>query len=92
MQALPLDPLAAIIALAVLAVIGFYVWHVLAHTRSFASALMRYADRRAEVQRDMIDGEAGRGESNARRAIQMLLMIALTALCTVAALRKFGLV
>jgi hypothetical protein len=78
------------LALAVLAILGLFVWQIAEHFRTTATALMRIADRRAAQQRAGIDREKGAGESNIRRTIQMALILALISLVTLMALRKFG--
>ena len=92
MAALPFDPLAAIIALGVIAVLGGFVWHIVAQFRATTAAFVRFADTRAEIQRyDIETGRGGRaGESRLRRAAQSLVLIAFCATIGAAALHKFG--
>ena len=88
---MPFDPLALLIALAVALVFGLFGWHVISQVRATSAALLRYADRRAEAQRNAIESESHDGESNVRRAAQGLSLFALIAILFYAALRKFGL-
>lgn len=89
MSSLP-DPYVVFLALAVLAALGLFIWQTFVHFRATADALMRFSDRRAASQRAAIQTEKGAGESNIRRAIQLLLICALISLVTLMALRKFG--
>ena len=88
------DPLAIAIALAVLAMIGAWGWHLVSEVRATSAAIIRLADRRAKSQRDAIDAGAalGRGESVRRRVAQVLCLLLLVAVASVALLNKFGLI
>ncbi len=93
MAALPFDPQAVMIGLAVLAAIGLFVWHVLREFRTLTAALVQIADRRAEMQRYRIEAGNGhvKGESRWLRVAQILSILLLIAAVTFAVFNKFGL-
>ncbi len=93
MAALPFDPQAVLIGLAVLAVIGLFVWHLIREFRTFTAPIVRIADRRAEVQRLGIETANGQGKAESLwlRVVQVLCILSLIAAVTFALFNKFGL-